>query len=173
MYQELSRKRIPSFLEGTVATIVIFAMLFGFNFILSMLLHAHAGYTDVVTIIFFVFIAYWVIYKYTITYKYMLISNEFIVQQIKKSKEKVMLNISVEQIKTIGLVSDPQYEEAKKRVKNRYKYYDDWRKSKRYFCIYEDNEEEILFEFHPSDKMIELITGKLNDITALQQTLVK
>lgn len=166
MYKEYCKKQPPSLLEWFIVGGGTFGILFIINYIGVKFAYQFKLYSDFLTIVIFSIIGYWVIRRYVLSYKYMVIGEEFIIQQIMGSKEKLLLNINLNQIEVIDKNISESYEEDKKKTfVKRQKLYNNWKSPRVYYCIYEENEEKYFFEFEPSDKMLGIMMNRKTKIS--------
>lgn len=102
------------------------------------------------------------VYHGKIAYTYALISEEFIIKEDKHGKEVTLLNIHVNQIKSIekgaldhrtkaSLTEENCYIKAYKSIKNSY------------CCYYIEDGKEYCFQFQPSDKLRERLESYINE----------
>lgn len=151
MHQEYSKKKKVSIMEIVVMASILFFVILGVNiFIYSKQLASIYG--DVVTIAMPIIIVIYLMKGYNCTYEYTIICEEFIMKKIKGRSEEILVDINVNQIKTLRKGSLPlgerkQFSTIKNICKN----------SKRedcYYCVYEEDGDQHYFEFQVSEKMI-------------------
>ncbi|GMQ58617.1 hypothetical protein AN1V17_30120 [Vallitalea sediminicola] len=157
MHQEITKKEKISPLKMLIFIIIGAILLILFNF-LGNTLKLNTSIIDGLTLIIATVLSYIIIKKYITSYKYMLIENEFIIQELTGSKEKILININTNQIKKIKPVTSSDYANDKKQ-----KYFTKKKLNKNlknldiYYCIYEEDDKLNLFEIQPSEELIKLL----------------
>ncbi|MCT4545084.1 MAG: hypothetical protein N4A63_16255 [Vallitalea sp.] len=160
MHQEITKKEKISILKMLIFIMIGAILLILFNFI-GNILNVNSTITDGLTLIIATVLAYIVIREYITFYKYMLIENEFIIQEIIGSKEKILLNINVNQIQKLQPITNSDYVNDKKQ-----KYFTKRTMNKKlknltiYYCIYEENDKLNFIEIQPSNDLLELIKNR-------------
>jgi hypothetical protein len=160
VHQEITKKEKISILKMLIFIMIGAILLILFNFI-GNILNVNSTITDGLTLIIATVLAYIVIREYITFYKYMLIENEFIIQEIIGSKEKILLNINVNQIQKLQPITNSDYVNDKKQ-----KYFTKRTMNKKlknltiYYCIYEENDKLNFIEIQPSNDLLELIKNR-------------
>ncbi|MCT4687702.1 hypothetical protein [Vallitalea sp.] len=157
MHQEITKREKISPLKMLVFIIIGAILLILFNF-LGNTLKLNTSIIDGLTLIIATILSYIIIKKYITSYKYMLIENEFIIQELTGSKEKILVNINTNQIKKIKPITSSDYAIDKKQKYNKKKKLNKNLKNLDiYYCIYEEDDKLNLFEIQPSKELIKLL----------------
>lgn len=151
MHQEYSKKKKISIMEIVVMASILFFVILGVNiYIYSNQLASIYG--DLVTIAMPIIIVIYLMKGYNCTYEYTIICEEFIMKKIKGRSEQILVDINVNQIKTLKKGFLPSGERKQfATIKNICKKN---KKEECYYCIYEEDEKQHYFEFQVSEKMI-------------------
>jgi hypothetical protein len=163
VYKEVVKGESFSLTEIIFGVIAVFLFLISVNMI-GQMYHTKRGIIDISTLLFLTFGLYYLIRRALISYKYVLIGEEFIVYQRVGSKEKVALDIHVDQIQKIEKTQQGCFDEDKKKnYKRKIKLQNGRCKQNGHYAVYQEDGENHLFFFAPSEKMIRLIKERKND----------
>ena len=157
MYKELCKKNEPKFLDISIIVFMSFGLLYGFNGVLYKIFNT-SSFADLFTIIFLTFLIYFIIRRYIMTYKYMIIEDELIIQRKIGGKEKVLVDININQIKQI---KEEKSNRIKKNMFKRNIFWNNCKDKSIFNIIYSEDNNEIEFEFQPSSKMMNIINKKM------------
>lgn len=160
MHQEITKREKMSPLKLLIFILIGAIFLTVFNFFANTL-KLNSSIIDGITLLIATILAYMVIKKYITSYKYMLIGSEFIIQEITGSKEKILLNININQITKIqSITSDDYLADKKQKYFTKRKMNKNLRKQEIYYCIYEEEDKLNFIEIQPSKDLIKLINNK-------------
>lgn len=157
MYKELCKKNQPKFLDISITVFMCFGLLYGFNWALYKMF-SRTSFADLFTIIFLTFLIYFIIRRYIMTYKYMIIEDELIIQRKIGAKEKVLIDININQIKQI---KEEKSNRIKKSILKRNIFWNNCKDKNIFNIIYSEDNNEFEFEFQPSAKMMNIINKRM------------
>ncbi|WP_105619304.1 hypothetical protein [Vallitalea okinawensis] len=160
MHTEQSRRKRASLLEVVVTTGVLFIIIL----LLNMLFYnmgIRGVFSDLLTICLPIVLGFYVLRSYGLSYQYTIICEELIIKECRGNKERVLLNININQIEEIhkGPISR---EEKKAFMQN--KRFVDAKKHQNgvsYYCIYSEDGSKYCFQFEPSEKLLEKLKVNL------------
>ena len=157
MYKELCKRNKPKFLDISIIFFICFGLLYGFNWILYKTLKG-SSYADFFTIIFMAYLIYFIIRRYIMAYKYMIIEDELIIRRIIGAKEKVLVDININQIEQI---KEEKTSRIKKSSIKRSTFWNNCKNKSVLIITYIEDGNKNEFEFQPSDKMMTIISKRM------------
>ncbi|MCT4597314.1 MAG: hypothetical protein N4A50_05480 [Vallitalea sp.] len=161
MHQEITKREKMSPIKVLIFIILCAIFLTIFNFFANRL-SLNTSIIDGTTLLIATILAYAVIKKFITSYKYMLIGDEFIIQEITGSKEKILLNININQITKLQPITTDEYIiDKKQKYFTKRKMNKKLKKQEIYYCIYEEDDKINFLEIQPSQNLINLIKDKL------------
>ncbi|QUI21075.1 hypothetical protein HZI73_01685 [Vallitalea pronyensis] len=162
MHQEITKKEKISGIRLLLLIMIAAVFLILFNALASTVLgKVNTSFIDAVTLIFASAMAYMFIRRYMTSYKYLLIENDFIIQELTGSKEKLLLNINVHQIVKLETIDKPEYiKDYKQKYATKRKLNKHLKGLEIYYCIYEKDDKNHFIEIQPSKDFIQIIKDR-------------
>lgn len=162
MHQEITKKEKISGIKMMVFILIAAVFLISFNSLASTFLGtANASIVDAITLVFASAMAYMFIRSYITSYKYLLIEDDFIIQELTGSKEKLLLNINIHQITKLEPIEIADYMmDQKKKYATKRKLNKHLRGLEIYYCIYEQDDKYHFIEIQPSKDFIQIIKNR-------------
>lgn len=156
MYQEISKRDSLSVLNTILLIGIALALIIVFN-IISSLINISSTLTDILSLILPVIFTFYIIKKYIVAYKYTIISDDFIIQEMIGSKEKILINININQIIKFTIADKKDNEQ----YFSKRKMYNGVNKDNLYNIVFKEDDRKKLVIIQPSDKLINLLEEKM------------
>ncbi|TCK86803.1 hypothetical protein EDC19_2857 [Natranaerovirga hydrolytica] len=164
MYKEFSKRDKLTLLKFVVYLINVLLILNLIN-IIGNQLRLYPIIIDIMIILFIFFMITFIIRRYIIKYKYMIIEEEFIIKKIIGKKEIIAVDININQIiKIKSIYSEDYVKDKKKDYKKKMRLFNNNKNQQCFYCIYQEDDKKIYFEFEPSKKMLSYITNKEQEV---------
>lgn len=162
LHQELSKREKVSVLWMALWILSAALVLITMN-IVMVRLQINSDITDFIIIGLCAVATYILIKKNLVSFKYCIIDDEFIVHEVLGSKEKMILNLNLNQIVTFEKTQGTSFEKDKQGdYSSKQRLYNSTKKLNRHYIVFEESNELRWFTFQPSDYMVELMRGKIN-----------
>lgn len=162
MHQEICKKEKISGIKMIGVILIAAVMLILFNALANRFLQGISpSIIDIITLVLASAIAYFFIRKFMTSYKYVLIENDFIIQELIGSKDKLILNINIHQIKKLDTICTEDYAaDAKKKYASKRKLNKHLKGLATYYLIYEKDDKDHFIEIQPSSDLIRIIKNR-------------
>ena len=120
------------------------------------------GVIEVILLLMIVFVLFKEFKRCSLSYKYSIIADKLIINKLNCKGDNILESIRMQDIVFIG----KKVEIPKKlsKIKSHGSYLSTITTSKKYYCIYKKNGQQIKFSFEPSERLLRRVYDKVNII---------